>query len=65
VNPQFAAIVGRTTEELARLDWMSITHTDDIRRGLENSALLDAGAMARFQFEKRYLRPDGAQSGAS
>ena len=59
VNPMFARITGRTVEELADLDWMSITHPDDVQRVLDNLALLNAGTINRFQTEKRYLRHDG------
>jgi PAS domain S-box-containing protein len=60
VNPMFAGIAGRTMEEMAHVDWMSITHPDDVKKDLENMALLNAGKIAGFQMEKRYLHPDGA-----
>ena len=60
VNPQFARIAGRTGDELTCLDWMSITHRDDVREDLDNMALLNAGTISSFQMEKRYLHPDGA-----
>ena len=60
VNPRFAAIAGRTREEMATIDWMSITHPDDVQKDLDNMALLNAGKIAGFQMEKRYIHLDGA-----
>lgn len=60
VNPRFASIVGRTEEELAELDWMRITHPDDLQADLEKAAALRDGDVCGYQMEKRYLRPDGS-----
>ena len=40
VNSKFANIVGRTQEEMLKIDWMSITHPDDIQEDLDNISLL-------------------------
>jgi PAS domain S-box-containing protein len=58
-NTNFAQTAGRTTEEIRSLDWMSITHPDDVQADLNNMAKLNAGEIAGFQMEKRYVRPDG------
>ena len=58
VNPMFAKIAGRTPEELANIDWMSITHPDDVQPDLYQMALLNAVKITGFQMEKRYLLPD-------
>jgi len=58
-NANFAQTAGRTTEEIRNLDWMSITHPDDVQADLNNMAKLNAGEIAGFQMEKRYIRPDG------
>lgn len=58
VNPMFAKIAGRTIEEMIHIDWMSITHPDDVQEDLDNMALLNAGKISGFQMEKRYLHPD-------
>jgi PAS domain S-box-containing protein len=60
VNPEFARIAGRTVDEVTRLDWMAITHPDDVREDLDNMTLLNAGKISGFQMEKRYLQPGGA-----
>ena len=59
VNSMFAKIAGRTIEEMEHVDWMKITHPDDIQKDLDNMALLNAGKISGFQMEKRYLHPDG------
>lgn len=60
VNPRFAAIAGRSREEMAAIDWMSITHPDDVQEDLDNMALLNAGKIRGFHMNKRYRRPDGS-----
>jgi diguanylate cyclase (GGDEF)-like protein/PAS domain S-box-containing protein len=59
VNPRFAEITGRSVEELMNIDWLQITHPDDVQPDLDNMALLNAGRINGFQMEKRYLHPDG------
>ena len=59
VNRMFAVIVGRTMQQMLDIDWMSITHPEDVQKDLDNMALLNAGKQDGFQMEKRYLKPDG------
>ena len=59
VNPRFAQIAGRSREEIIQgIDWMSITHQDDITATSEMIHLLVAGETNCFQLNKRYIRPD-------
>lgn len=58
VNPMFAKIAGRSMEEMAHIDWMSITHPDDLQKDLDNMALLNGGEISGFQMEKRFLHHD-------
>ena len=60
LNDRFAEIVSRTREELQRLDWMSLTHPDDLPRDLELVAQLNNGEISGYRMEKRYLKPDGS-----
>ena len=60
VNPKFAAIAGRTMDEMASIDWMSITHPDDVQEDLDNMARLNAGEISGFNMQKRYQHPDGS-----
>lgn len=59
VNAKYAKIVNRSINELVTLDWMSFTHPDDVQSDLDNMAQLNAGEIAGFNMEKRYLLPDG------
>ena len=58
VNPRYCEIVGRTEEELLKLDWQSITHSDDRQAGRVHLERLLKGACQLFSREKRYIRPD-------
>jgi len=60
VNPRFAEIVGRTMEQMIRIDWMSITHPDDVQADLDNMALLNANKITGFTMNKRYMQLDGS-----
>ncbi|MBT3368975.1 MAG: PAS domain S-box protein, partial [Nitrospina sp.] len=60
LNPKFAEIAGRTVEELINVDWMSITHPDDVQKDLDNMDLLNAGKITGYNLDKRYIRPDGS-----
>ncbi|MEI8334851.1 MAG: PAS domain S-box protein, partial [Chloroflexota bacterium] len=60
VNRRFAEIAGRTREEMTRIDWMSITHPDDLALDLDNMARLNAGEISGFRMEKRWIHPDGS-----
>jgi PAS domain S-box-containing protein len=60
VNPMYAEIIGRSVDELINLDWMTITHPDDIHLNLSKVNKMNSGQSNGFQMEKRYLRPDGS-----
>ncbi len=57
-NTRFAEIAGRTREDMLTIDWMSITHPDDIQEDLDNMSLLNDGSIDGFDMQKRYIRPD-------
>ncbi|RYU60811.1 PAS domain S-box protein [Methylolobus aquaticus] len=59
-NQRFAEIAERPREQLAALDWMQITHPDDVQADLTQMARLNAGEITEFRMNKRYLRPDGS-----
>jgi PAS domain S-box-containing protein len=60
VNAKYSDIVGRTREAVAVLDWMKITHPDDIQKDLDQMARLNSGEIGGFQMDKRLLREDGS-----
>ena len=54
VNSKFAEITGRTMEELVKIDWMTITHPDDVKNNLINQK-----DTKEFNVNKRYIKPNG------
>lgn len=60
VNSMLARITGRTPEELAGIDWMSVTHPDDVHMQADLLAQLESGKEKVLWLEKRYLKPDGS-----
>ncbi len=58
-NPAFAAMVGRTGEELTRMTPADVTHPDDWAAQMPFLADVRAGRRDRFTVSKRYVKPDG------
>jgi len=58
VNEKFASITGRTKAELKTIDWMTITHPDDVEADLENMRKLNRKEIPGFTMQKRYIKPD-------
>ncbi|HSN49022.1 MAG TPA: PAS domain S-box protein, partial [Flavobacterium sp.] len=59
VNTMYAQIVGRTIAQMTSIDWMSITHPEDIQEDLDNMAQMNSGKIPGYHMKKRYLKPDG------
>lgn len=60
VNPKFVEITGRTIEELTSIDWMMITHPDDIKGGQELIFQMNDKKIKGFNRNKRYIKPNGS-----
>lgn len=60
LNSKFAEIAGRTVKEMRGMDWMSITHPDDLNLNLENFALMNSGNVDHFKMEKRFIKADSS-----
>jgi PAS domain S-box-containing protein len=60
VNPFFIRILGRSKEEIENIDWMSITHPDDIQEDKDKMAKMNAGTTQKFNMKKRYFLPNGS-----
>lgn len=58
-NPALQAMLGYTTQELRRLDYLDITHPLDKRASRKLFNELVAGKRKNYSVEKRYLAKDG------
>jgi len=58
-NQGFANILGRPALELEGMDWISLTHPEDIEDNRLGLARLNAGEISSYRTVKRYLRPEG------
>ncbi len=60
VNDKFVSITNRNKTEIAEIDWMSITHPDDLQEDLKYMEQLISGEIQGFRMDKRYIRPDNS-----
>ena len=60
VNPMFAKLAGRSMDEMANIDWMSITHPDDLPADVMQFERVLRGEIDGYALDKRYLRKDGS-----
>ncbi|MGH2711680.1 MAG: PAS domain S-box protein, partial [Actinomycetota bacterium] len=62
VNPALCRILGRSERELLQQSWRDVTHPKDraVQEQYEREAL--DGGQPDFQWEKRYVRPDGSDT---
>ena len=58
-NQPYLDILGLTIDELKTVDWMQITHEDDLTASLFNMKQLNSGAIEEYQMEKRVFRKTG------
>jgi diguanylate cyclase (GGDEF)-like protein/PAS domain S-box-containing protein len=59
VNHAYAALVGRTPEQLAGTNALALVHPDDRESAIEMAASLLRGEQDVVDHERRLLRPDG------
>ena len=59
-NPAFAALIGRTIDEVVGLTAAAFTHPDDWAMQQDLIVKMRNRTIDRYQLRKRYLRPDGA-----
>ncbi|MDD4200755.1 MAG: PAS domain-containing protein, partial [Eubacteriales bacterium] len=60
MNPMFKKILGRTSQELADINWADITHPDDLQKDIEKFQQFKDGQIEGYSIAKRFLRPDGS-----
>lgn len=56
INKKYSDIIGYSYEEMLSLDFMKITHPDDLQEDLDNMQLLLDGKIHEFSMEKRLFR---------
>lgn len=59
VNESLAAMLGYSREELVDTQFQDVTHPDDLDADVALIAAVQAGELASYEMEKRYLRADG------
>ncbi len=59
LNQKFCQMLGYTKGELIGINWMDLSHPDDLQANLDyfNQAL--EGTLDRYQMDKRFIRKDG------
>lgn len=60
VNRAFADMLGYSIEEMQKIDFVRLTHPDDLAESRECVRLLLAGERDQYRMEKRYLHKDGS-----
>ena len=60
VNPAYERMVGRSEQELKTINWMKITHPDDVQEDIDNMRLMNSGQTTGFSMNKRYIQPNGS-----
>lgn len=58
-NEAFCKILGYTEAEMRLLTFKDITHPDDLAESVSKMKALEAGDIASFVVEKRYIKKDG------
>jgi PAS domain S-box-containing protein len=59
VNAMFCHITGYSKDDLSDMDFIQITHPDDIKKDLEKRKELSKGKINSFSIEKRYIHKNG------
>jgi diguanylate cyclase (GGDEF)-like protein/PAS domain S-box-containing protein len=60
MNPMFEQILGRTSRELANIQWPEITHSEDLDADVGNFEQFKTGEIIGYSMEKRFIKPDGS-----
>lgn len=60
LNRKFGQILGRSLQELVRLDWKSYSHPDELEENLYKLELLKKKKIDSFSMNKRFFKPDGS-----
>lgn len=59
-NDRLCELLGYSRDELEALDWVALTHPDDLEVGKEQYRKLLSGEVAGYSRDKRFIRKDGS-----
>ena len=59
-NQSFLRIIDRTKEEMKHLNWIEITHPDDVKKDMDLFEQFKKGEINKYSLTKRYIRRDGS-----
>lgn len=60
INPGYENILGREKGQLHEVNWMDITHPDDLNEDLRLFELFKGGSIDHYAMAKRFVKPNGA-----
>ncbi len=58
-NDKFCELIGYNQEEIKKMNFMMITHPDDLNEDLVNMKKMRDGVISQFSMEKRYFHKNG------
>ena len=58
MNAKYSEIVGRTPEEIKKIGWENLTHSEDLKEDLDNMTRMINGEVPSYKLTKRYVKPD-------
>ncbi|MCG2612092.1 PAS domain S-box protein [Flavobacterium sp. SM15] len=58
-NDKFCELIGYTQDEIKKMDFMMITHLEDLQADLDNMQRLRNGEISQYSMEKRYYHRNG------
>ncbi len=58
-NQSFLRIIDRTKEEMKQLNWIELTHPDDIKKDMDLFEQFKKDEINKYNLTKRYIRRDG------
>lgn len=60
MNSMFERILGRSSAELADIEWPDITYAEDLQADMEQFERFVKGEIDGYSLEKRFIKPDGS-----
>lgn len=58
-NDKFCELIGYSQQEIKKMNFMMVTHPDDLQADLDNMERLRKGEIEQFSMEKRYFDKNG------